>query len=119
MATEISGELLRLLSILSVRAHGASEYELVAVEGVNASVTYKAVMLDLVYAHLLSDEERATYRYYLLERGRALLSSPDDSAAHAEINRAILRTTSRARRATDVLWGCGRPWNNEIGPGVT
>jgi hypothetical protein len=108
-----------LLSILSVRAHGASQYELAAVEGVNASVTYKAVMLDLVYAHLLSDEERATYRYYLLERGRALLSSPDDSAAHAEINRAILRTTSRARRATDVLWGCGRPWNNEIGPGVT
>jgi hypothetical protein len=50
MATEMSGELLRLLSTLSVRAHGASQYELAAVEGVSAGVTYKAVMLDLVYA---------------------------------------------------------------------
>jgi hypothetical protein len=40
-------------------------------EGVGAHVIYKAVMLDLVYAHLTSDEERATYRYYLLDAGRS------------------------------------------------
>jgi hypothetical protein len=74
MAIEVSGEILRLLSILSVRAHGATQHKLAALEGVSASVIYKAVMLNLVYAQRQSNE---TYRYLLLEAGRALLS-PDE-----------------------------------------
>jgi len=71
MPTEVSGEMLRLLSILSVRAHGATQHELTVLERVSANLIYKAVMLDLVYANLASDEERATYRYYLRAAGRA------------------------------------------------
>jgi len=67
------------LSILSVRAHGAAQHELTVLEGVSANLIYKAAMLDLVYAHLQSDEERATYRYYLPDAGRALLS-PNENA---------------------------------------
>jgi hypothetical protein len=74
MAIEVSGEILRLLNILSVRARGVTQYDLMVLHGVSADQIYKAVMLDLVYAHLPSDEERATYRYYLLDAGRALLS---------------------------------------------
>lgn len=76
MAIEVSGEILRLLSILSDRSDGATQYELAVLEGVSASLIYKAVMLDLVYAQRQSDEEAATFRYYLREAGRALLT-PD------------------------------------------
>ena len=75
MAIEVSGEILRLLSILSDRTHGATQYELTVLEGASAHVIYKAVMLDLVMARLEQDGELATsYRYYLLDAGRALLS---------------------------------------------
>jgi hypothetical protein len=75
MAIEVSGEILRLLGILSVRAHGATQHELTVLEGVSASLIYKAVMLDLVMARPEQDGEMATsYRYYLLDAGRALLS---------------------------------------------
>jgi hypothetical protein len=75
MAIEISYELLRLLGILSVRAHGATQYELAVLEGVGSNVTYQAVKFDLVCAHRQSDE---TYRFLILDAGRALLS-PNDS----------------------------------------
>jgi hypothetical protein len=79
MAIEVSGELLRLLTILSTRAQGATQYELAVLEGVSSSLIYKAVMLDLVIARPEQDGELpAAYRYYLLDAGRALLS-PDDS----------------------------------------
>jgi hypothetical protein len=74
-ATRCGGvSILRLLTILSARAQGATQHELTALEGVSASVIYKAVMLNLVYAQRQSNE---TYRYLLLEAGRALLS-PDE-----------------------------------------
>jgi hypothetical protein len=76
MATEVSGEALRLLTILSVRPCGATQYEL-TVQGVNARLIYRAVMLDLVQARPRHNGEVATsYRFYLLDAGRALLS-PD------------------------------------------
>jgi hypothetical protein len=75
MAAEVSGEILRLLSLLSVRTHGATQHELTNLEGVSASLIYKAVMLDLVQARPEHDGEMATiYRYFLLDAGRALLS---------------------------------------------
>jgi len=74
MAIEVSGEILRLLDILSVRAHGATQHELTVLEGVSASVIYKAVILDLVMARPKQDEMPTSYRYYLLDAGRALLS---------------------------------------------
>ena len=74
MAIEVSGEILRLLSILSDRSDGATQYELAVLEGVSASLIYKAVMLDLVYAQRQSHEETGTFRYYLREAARALLS---------------------------------------------
>ena len=75
MAVDVSGELVRLLSILSVRAHGATQHELTRLEGVSASLIYKAVMLDLVRPEPSGEVARA-YRYYLLDAGRDLLS-PD------------------------------------------
>jgi hypothetical protein len=79
MAIEVSGEILRLLSILSDRTHGATQYELTVLEGVSANLIYKAVMLDLVMARPEHDGEMATYYYYyLLDAGRALLS-PNES----------------------------------------
>jgi hypothetical protein len=77
MAIEVSGEILRLLSILSDRSDGATQYELTVKHGVSASLIYKAVMFDLVYAERQSHEEAGTFRYYLREAGRALLS-PDE-----------------------------------------
>ncbi len=72
---EVSGEILRLLSLLSVRTDGATQHELTKLEGVSASLIYKAVMLDLVQARPEHNGETATaYRYYLLAAGRALLS---------------------------------------------
>jgi hypothetical protein len=80
MAVEISGELLRLLSLLSVRVHGATQHELTKLEGVSASLIYKAVTLELVQARPEHNGATATaYRYHLLDAGRALLS-PDDGA---------------------------------------
>ncbi len=80
MAVEVSGELLRLLTLLSVRAHGATQHELTKLEGVSANLIYKAVTLDLVQAWPENNGATATaYRYYLLAAGRALLS-PDDGA---------------------------------------
>ena len=80
MGVEVSGELVRLLSLLSVRAHGAIQHELTRLEGVSASLIYKAVTLDLVQARPEHNGATATaYRYHLLDAGRALLS-PDDGA---------------------------------------
>ncbi len=45
MAIEVSGELLRLLTILSARAQGATQHELTG-----PSLIYRAVVLNLVYA---------------------------------------------------------------------
>ena len=52
MAVEISGELPRLLSLLSVRVHGATQHKLTKPGGVSASLIYKAVTLDLVQPRL-------------------------------------------------------------------
>jgi hypothetical protein len=81
MAIEVSGEILRLLSILSDRSDGATQYELAVLEGVSASLIYKAVMLDLVYAQRQGDE---TYRYLLRETGRALLSPDERGSARGD-----------------------------------
>ncbi len=84
MAVEISGELLRLLSLLSVRVHGATQHELTKLEGVSASLIYKAVTLELVQARPEHNGATATaYRYHLLDAGRALLS-PDDGAPRGD-----------------------------------
>jgi hypothetical protein len=77
MTIQVSSEIIRLLNILSIRAHGSTQYELTVLDGVSSNVIYQAVILDLVYAHVPSDEDRATYRYYLRDDGRALLT-PDD-----------------------------------------
>ena len=78
MAVEVSGELLRLLTLLSVRAHGATQHELTKLEGVSASLIYKAVTLDLVQARPEHNGTTATaYRYHLLNAGRELLSPND------------------------------------------
>jgi hypothetical protein len=74
MAIEVSGEILRLLGILSARAHGATQCELTTLEGVSAGLIFKAVMLNLVRAR--PEHNGVAYRYYLLDAGRALLS-PD------------------------------------------
>lgn len=74
MAIKVSGELLRLLNILSVRAHGATQYELAVREGVSASVIYKAVATDLVYAERQNSEDVDSYRYQLRDAGQALVS---------------------------------------------
>ena len=87
MAVEVSAELLRLLNILSVRAHGATQYELTKLEGVSASLIYKAVTLELVQARPEHNGATATaYRYYLLDVGRALLS-PDNGAPSRDKSR--------------------------------
>ena len=66
MAVEVSGELVRLLSLLSVRAHGATQHELTIREGVSASLIYKAVTLELVQARPEHNGATATaYRYHL------------------------------------------------------
>ena len=70
MAVEVSGELLRLLSLLSVRVHGATQHE-----GVSASLIYKAVTLELVQARPEHNGTTATaYRYHLLDAGRAAVA---------------------------------------------
>ena len=74
MTVEVSGEILRLLSILSDRPHGATQHDLTKLDGVSTSLIYKAVMLDLVRARPEHNGGTATaYRYYLLAAGRALL----------------------------------------------
>ena len=84
MAVEVSGELLRLLTLLSVRAHGATQHELTKLEGVRTSLIYKAVTLDLVQARPEHNGATATaYRYYLLDAGRSLLL-PDDGAPRGD-----------------------------------
>ena len=102
MAIEVSGEILRLLNILSVRAHGTTQYELTVLEGVSTNVIYKAVMLDLVCAHLPSDEERATYRHNLLDAGRALLSPDENVSKRGDYARHSPDHLPRRRR-----WGDG------------
>ena len=74
MAIAVSGELLRLLIILSARPQGATQRELTILAGVKASLIYRAVVLNLVYAK----RQDTAYRYHLLDAGRALLS-PDES----------------------------------------
>ena len=84
MAIEVSGEMLRLLSILSVRGRGATQHELMVLRGVSANLIYRAVMLDLVLARPEHNGATATtYRYHLLDAGRALLS-PDAGAPRGD-----------------------------------
>ena len=74
MAIEVSGELLRLLTILSARPQGATQHELTILAGVKASLIYRAVVLELVYVK----RQGAAYRYHLMDASRALLSPDDD-----------------------------------------
>ena len=84
--------MLRLLSILSVRAHGATQHELTVLEGVRANLIYKAVMLDLVTAR--PEHQRHTAIICWLPVAR--FCHPITTRLDAKINPAILRTTSRA-----------------------
>ena len=75
MATEVSGEVLRLLSILSGRPNGATQHELTVLEGINASLIYKAIVLALVRAHPQSGQGTVVYHYHLMDAGRKLLNA--------------------------------------------
>ena len=101
MAVEISGELVQLLSLLSVRVHGATQHELTKLGGVSASLIYKAVTLDLVQARPEHNGATATaYRYHLLDPGRALLSRRSKKV-HATLLTSLSCTKARLRmRAT-------------------
>ena len=78
----VSGEILRLLNILSVRPNGATKRELIDFNGFSAKQIYDAVVLDLVYAHRLSDDE--AYCFCLREAGRALLTSNGRNSPRGE-----------------------------------
>jgi hypothetical protein len=77
MAIELSAELMRLLSILSDRPHGATRYELALLEGINARLIYNAVELDLVEVERESNRKTGGCRFRLSDRGRKLLNIID------------------------------------------
>jgi hypothetical protein len=97
MVIEVSGEILRLLGILSVRAHGATQHELTVLEGVSANLIYKAVTSDLVQARPERRDVATSYRFYLLDARSCAFCRPM-MARFAEIKPAIFRTTSRSTR---------------------
>jgi hypothetical protein len=75
METEVSAELLRLLSILSDCPSGASLQKLAVIHGVKPSITYRAVVVDLV--HVQRENCGGTYLLFLSGAGRKLLDSSE------------------------------------------
>jgi hypothetical protein len=72
MTIEVPAEMIRLLGILTGCPNGAMQHELIT-EGVQSSMIYKAVMLNLVRVKQELAVGQTTYRFEILPAGIQLL----------------------------------------------